>query len=357
MPEENFQDKTEPATPKKKQDARKKGRVAKSKELGSIAVLSAGVIYLFFCGKDMTMELGNNIQQTFLIIPQLKSSDYNLMALLVQTAKTYFRIILPIMLTISIIAILSNYLQTGLIWSVETLTPKMSKINPIEGVKKMFSMRSLVELAKSIAKIVIVAWAAFSVLKENISILIPLVYQGKAQIISMLADTSLQVVTRCCYVIAILAILDFLYQRWDFEKTMKMTKQEVKDEFKQTEGDPMIKSRIRSIQREMARKRMMAEVPKADLVITNPIHLAIALRYDLESMTAPMIVAKGANKVASRIKILATENHIPVVENRTLAQNLYKLDIGEEIPPHFYQAVAEILAYVYSLKKKESSKA
>jgi len=261
------------------------------------------------------------------------------------------------MLVLCIIAILSNYLQTGLIWSVETLTPKMSKINPIEGVKKMFSMRSLVELAKSIAKILIVGWAAFSVLKDNVSHLIPLVYQGKAQIISMLADISLQVTTRCCYVIAILAILDFLYQKWDFEKNLKMTKQEVKDEFKQTEGDPMIKSRIRSIQREMARKRMMQEVPKADVVITNPTHLAIALRYDLENMISPMIVAKGANKVAFRIKTLATENHIPVVENRTLAQNLYKLDIGEEIPPHFYQAVAEILAYVYSLKKKGSSKA
>jgi len=357
MPEENFQDKTEPATPKKKQEARKKGQVAKSKELGSIAILSAGVIYLFFCGKDMTIGLGNNIQQTFLIIPQLKSSDYNLMVLLAQAAKNYLRMILPIMLVLCIIAILSNYLQTGLIWSVETLTPKMSKINPIEGVKKMFSMRSLVELAKSIAKILIVGWAAFSVLKDNVSHLIPLVYQGKAQIISMLADISLQVTTRCCYVIAILAILDFLYQKWDFEKNLKMTKQEVKDEFKQTEGDPMIKSRIRSIQREMARKRMMQEVPKADVVITNPTHLAIALRYDLENMISPMIVAKGANKVAFRIKTLATENHIPVVENRTLAQNLYKLDIGEEIPPHFYQAVAEILAYVYSLKKKGSSKA
>ena len=357
MPEENFQDKTEPATAKKKQEARKKGQVAKSKELGSIAILSAGVIYLFFCGKDITLELGNNIQQTFLIIPQFKSSDYNLMILLTQAAKTYLRMILPIMLTLSIIAILSNVLQTGFIWSVETLTPKMSKINPIAGVKKMFSMRSLVELAKSIAKILIVGWAAFSVLKDNISHLIPLVYQGKVQIISMLADTSLQVVTRCCYVIALLAILDFLYQKWDFEKNLKMTKQEVKDEFKQTEGDPMIKSRIRSIQREMARKRMMQEVPKADVVITNPTHLAIALRYDLENMTSPMIVAKGANKVAFRIKTLATENNIPVVENRTLAQNLYKLDIGKEIPPHFYQAVAEILAYVYGLKKKESSKA
>jgi len=154
-------------------------------------------------------------------------------------------------------------------------------------------------------------------------------------------------------VIAILAILDYFYQKYDFEKNLKMTKQEVKDEFKQTEGDPLVKSRIRSIQKEMARRRMMEEVPKADVVITNPVHLAIALRYDQESMTAPMVVAKGAEKVAFRIKTLAEENHIPLVENRTLAQNLYKLDIGEEISPQFYQAVAEVLAYVYGLKKRE----
>ena len=353
MPEESFQDKTEPATPKKKQEARKKGRVAKSKEIGGIAILSAGVIYLFFCGKDMTLALGNNIQQTFLSIPQLKSSDLNLVVFLGQMARYYLRMILPIMLVLSVIAILANYLQVGFVWSVETLTPKMSKINPIEGAKKVFSMRSLVELAKSIAKIIIVGWAAFSVFRDNVSHLLPLIYQGKVQIISLLGSLSLKVTTKCCYVIAILAILDYFYQKYDFEKSLKMTKQEVKDEFKQTEGDPLVKSRIRSIQREMARRRMMEEVPKADVVITNPVHLAIALRYDPESMTAPMVVAKGAEKVAFRIKTLAEENHIPLVENRILAQNLYKLDIGEEISPQFYQAVAEVLAYVYGLKKRE----
>ena len=154
--------------------------------------------------------------------------------------------------------------------------------------------------------------------------------------------------------IALLALLDYLYQKWDHEENMKMTKQEVKDEYKQTEGDPQVKARIKSIQREMAQKRMMEEVPKADVVITNPVHLAIALRYDSKSMVAPMVLAKGAERIAFRIKDLAAQNNIPVVENKSLAQNLYKIDIGEEIPPRFYQAVAEILAYVYGLKNKNA---
>jgi flagellar biosynthetic protein FlhB len=151
-----------------------------------------------------------------------------------------------------------------------------------------------------------------------------------------------------------MAVLDYLYQKWEFEQNLKMTKQEVKDEFKQTEGDPLVKSRIRSIQRDMARRRMMEEVPKADVVITNPVHLAVALRYDQEKMAAPTVVAKGAEKIAQRIKTVAKEHNVTIIEDRPLAQNLYKIDMGEEIPSRFYQAVAEILAYVYGLKKGEN---
>ena len=354
MPKENFQDKTEPATPKRKSEARKKGQVAKSREISSIAVLSAGVLYLFFSGKNMFMGLGNIIQQAFLDIPLFKSGSYNLLSSLNRSIENYLWMILPIMLTLCVIAILANYFQIGFIWSVEPLAPKASKLDPIQGARKILSKRSLMELFKSIAKIIIVGWAGFSTLKEEFTHLIPLIYQEDTQIISMLGRTSLKVAIRSCWVIAILALLDFIYQRWEFEQNQKMTKQEVKDEFKQTEGDPLVKSRIRSIQREMARRRMMEDVPKADVIITNPVHLAIALSYDQESMVSPSVVAKGANMVAFRIRELATENHIPVIENRILAQNLYKLDIGEEIPPQFYQAVAEILAYVYGLKKEKA---
>lgn len=355
MPEQGFQDKTEPATPKKKEEARKKGQVAKSREISSITVLASGTIYMFFSAKDMTLKLGSNIKQSFLTIPQMVSDDHNFSALLSQDIERYLYIILPIMIVLFVVAILANFLQTGFILSVEPLTPKASKFNLIKGAAKLVSKRSFAELAKSILKISIVGWAAFSTLNEEFNHFIPLMYQENIQIMSLLGQASLKVVIRCCYIIFILAILDYIYQKWEFEQGMKMTKQEVKDEFKQSEGDPLVKSRIRSIQREVARRRMMEEVPKADVVITNPTHLSVALSYNpSKNMAAPVIVAKGANKVAFRIRELAKKHHIPLVENKILAQNLYKLDLGEEIPPKFYQAIAEILAYVYGLKKKKS---
>jgi len=355
MPEESFQEKTEPASPKKREEARKKGNVARSKEISSIAILAAGTIYMFFNAKGMTLKLGETIKETFFNIPGIIAGEQDYVNLLSQAIERFFGAILPIMIVLCIVGVAANLLQTGIIFSVDPLTPKASKIDPIKGATKMVSKRSLAELVKSIFKILIVGWAAFSTLRDNIIHLIPLMYQENIQIISLMGQISLKVVVRCIYVISILAVLDYIYQKWEFEQNLKMTKQEVKDEFKQTEGDPIVKSRIRSIQREMARKRMMEEVPKADVVITNPTHLAIALRYSPEeNMSAPRIVAKGANRVAFRIRELAEKHNIPLVENKILAQNLYKLDLGEEIPPQFYQAVAEILAYVYGLKKKRS---
>lgn len=351
MPEQNFQDKTEPATPKRRQEARKKGEVAKSRELSSVAVLSAGVIYLYFATTRMTFSLGHIIERTFLSIPQLKLSDIKLLEKVTQLLVDFLWLVLPMMLVLFVVALLANFLQTGLIWSVEPLAPKASKIDPIKGLKRIFAKRSLVELGKSIFKLIIVGWAAFSTIKEDFSRLLPLLYQEKIQIISLLGETSFKVIVRCCWVIAILAILDYFYQKWEFEQKLKMTKQEVKEEFKQTEGDPMVKGKIRSAQREMARRRMMEEVPKADVVITNPTHFSVALKYDAAKMASPKIVAKGANRIAFRIREVATENGIPIVENKPLAQNLYKLELGDEIPSEFYQAVAEVLAYVYSLKK------
>jgi len=352
MADESFQDKTEPATPNKMEDAREKGQVAKSKELSSIAVLSAGVIYLFFSAKGLTLSLAEFIQETFSYIPSQRASDHKMLSLLLQSGERFLYMILPIMVVLSAVALLANYLQTGIIWSVYPLTPKASKINPISGLKKMVSKRSFVELAKSIFKIFIVGWAAFSTLKNEFIHIMLLMHQEQIQIMSLLADLSFKVAIKCCWVIAILAILDYLYQKWEYTENLKMTKQEVKDENKQTEGDPLVKSRIRNIQRKMARRRKMEEVPKADVVITNPTHLAVALRYDpKEKMSAPIITAKGANNIAERIRKIAGEHHIPLVENKPLAQNLYKLDLGEEVPPQFYQAVAEILAYVYGLKE------
>lgn len=356
MAEESFQEKTEQPTPKKLSEARKKGEVGKSKEISSIAILSAGLIFLFFTGKKMSQDLTLLIKRTFQKIPEFRQYDSNILDLLLQTVDNFLWIVLPIMITLFIVGILANVLQTGLIWSVDPLAPKPSKLNPIEGFKKMFSLRSLVELSKSLLKLAIVGWAAFSTLRDEFSNLIPLVYQDNIQILAKLGETSFKIVLKCCWVIAIIAILDFVYQKWQFKEKMKMTKQEIKDEFKQTEGDPMVKSRIKSIQREMARRRMMEEVPKADVIITNPTHLSVAICYDSGDMAAPRVVAKGAEKVAFRIRAIAKEHNIPIVENKPLAQNLYKLDLNQEIPSQFYQAVAEILAYVYKLKGENRSR-
>ncbi|NLA74553.1 MAG: flagellar biosynthesis protein FlhB [Deltaproteobacteria bacterium] len=353
MAEQSFQDKTENATPKKLDDARKKGEVAKSRELTSIAILSAGAIYLFFNVKSMTMTLGNNLRNSFNRIPEIISSGSFSPQMISDTIKNYLILLVPLFLVLMIIAILINLSQTGILFSVEVLTPKASKIDPIKGMGRVFSKRSLVELSKSVLKIVIVGWVAFSAFKNNLPRMIPLLFQENTQIFSLLGELSFEIMIKSCCVILALAILDFMYQKWEYSQNLKMTKQEVKDEFKQSEGDPMVKSRIRSIQREMARRRMMEEVPKADVIITNPTHLSIALKYKpLEGMRAPVIIAKGANNIAFKIREIAAKHNIPFMENKSLAQNLYKLELGTEIPPQFYQAVAEILAYVYGLKKR-----
>jgi flagellar biosynthesis protein FlhB len=357
MADESFQDKTEQATPKKKEEAKKKGQVGKSKEISSVAILAAGLIYMYFNAGSLTDKMGENIKQTFISIPKLATGDIGSTEYMSQTIWSFLLLILPMMLVLVVVALLANFVQTGFVASVESLTPNLSKIDPIKGLGKIVSKRSLAELLKSILKIVIVGWAAFSVLKNDFPRLMPLMYQDNSLILSMLGQISFKVVTRCCYVIFVLAVLDYAFQKWEFEQQLKMTKQEIKDEYKQTEGDPLIKSRIRSIQREMARRRMMREVPKADVIITNPTHYAVALSYKPDKkMTAPKIIAKGADNIAMKIKEIAAEHGIPMVENRPLAQNLYKLDIGQEVPPNFYQAVAEILAYVYGLKKNKTKK-
>jgi flagellar biosynthetic protein FlhB len=351
--EKPFQEKTEPASQKRREEARKKGQVAKSRDVVSVAVLAAGVIFLYFGGEHLASRMGAMIRNAFLSIPDFAARDFNLFTFLNKTILASLMSVVPLMVTIAVVAIFANYVQVGAVWSVEPLAPKASKISPMEGAKRIFSKKSLVELAKSMAKIVIVGWAAFSVMNDEIGRLTQLMYQENVQIMRYLAEISFKVMTRSCYVIAAMALLDYLYQRWEFEQNMKMTKQEVKEEFKQTEGDPMVRARIRSIQREMARRRMMEDVKKADVVITNPTHLSIALRYDPLTMTSPKVVAKGAEKMAFRIREIAQAHRVPLVENKALAQNLYKsVDIGREVPSGLYRAVAEVLAYVYGLKRR-----
>jgi len=351
MAEKSFEDKTEKATPKKREEARKKGEVAKSRELPSVAVLLAGLITITIFGSYMYTHIQIIMRGSFSlpILNDLNIPDFMVFA---QKMITLFILtISPLLAAIFITAILSNIMQVGFMLSGELIKPKLSKLDPIKGLGRLFSKQSFMELFKSLLKLAIVGGVAYLTVRaemKNVHLLGDMEFNA---IIAYIFLTIFKIFIRCTLAMIFLVAIDYTFQKWEFEKKLKMSKKEVKDEFKRTEGDPLIKSRIRSIQMQMARKRMMQEVPKADVVITNPTNLAVALKYDSSVMGAPKLLAKGAGKIAKRIRELAEEHDIPVVENKELARSLYSLvEIGQEIPPTLYEAVAEILAYIYRLK-------
>lgn len=356
MAEESFEDKTEKATPRKREEARKKGEVAKSRELPSVAVLLAGLITLTLFGSFMYSHIQIIMKGAFSlpILNDLSISDFMIFA---QRMITLFIItISPLLAAVFITAILSNIMQVGFMLSAESIKPKLSKLDPIKGLGRLFSKQSFMELFKSLLKLAIVGGIAYLTIKSEMKNLSLLGDMELNSIIAYILLTIFKLFIRCTLAMIFLVVIDYAFQKWDFEKKLKMSKKEVKDEFKRTEGDPLIKSRIRSIQMEMARKRMMQAVPEADVVITNPTYLALALKYDNSVMNAPKLLAKGSGEIAKRIKELAEKHDIPIVENKELARSLYSLvEIGQEIPPALYQAVAGVLAYVYKLKGNVSS--
>jgi flagellar biosynthetic protein FlhB len=353
MAEEN-QERTEEATPKRRSESKEKGQVAKSRDLSSVAILSAALIYFYFNASDMLKKIMTMLSKNLHRASSTSLSPNDITMLGAELTLQFFFILYPLMLTVVIAALLSNILQSGFIFSPEAIAPKLSKLDPIKGMKNLLGTRSLVELVKNILKVTIVALVAYLSVKSSLHQVIPLMNQDLWQIFSFIGRNSYLIIANVCLLLVIVAVLDFAYQKWEFEKSIKMSKQEVKEENKQSEGDPLIKGRIRRLQRDAARKRMMASVPKADVVITNPTHIAIAIRYDSDKMAAPVVLAKGTGFIAERIKEVAKASGVPVVENKLVAQLLYKLvDIDEAIPENLYRAVAEILAYVYGMKKKQ----
>jgi flagellar biosynthetic protein FlhB len=265
--------------------------------------------------------------------------------------KKLFSILIPFFLPILIAGAVGNIGQIGFEIHGEPLRPKLAKLNPISGVKRLFSLKALVDLAKSIIKILIIGGIAYGFIKSQMEGFPPLMQQGVGQILLFIAQAAFKILFLVCLALILLAFLDFIYQRWQHEEDLKMTKQEVKDERKQVEGDPKVKGRIRKAQLEMAARRMMEAVPEADVVITNPSHLAVALKFEASQMHAPTVIAKGAGHIAERIKEVARNHQVPIVEDKPLAQTLFKMvEIGEFIPEELYRAVAEILAYVYRIK-------
>ena len=259
---------------------------------------------------------------------------------------------MPIMLAVMVVGLAVNFFQVGLNVSTDKIQPKFDNLNPINGVGRMFSKRSLVELVKSVLKIVVIGFFIYNYLKDEIFTMPQFIFYDLGTSLAKMSEIIFTLAFQVIGVIFVLAVLDFGYQKWQTTQDLKMTKQEVKDEFKQTEGDPQIKGKIRQKQRQMAMSRMMQEVPKADVIVTNPTHFAVALKYE-KGMTAPVVVAKGADFVAQKIKSVGRENDVPLVENRPLARALYaSTEVGDSVPRELYQSVAEVLAYVYRLKHR-----
>lgn len=344
-------DKTEEPTDKKRNDARKKGQVAKSQELNAGFVLLAGFLTLRILWEYIYDNIANYSAYIFSHVSQSTSTEaitelfLGIMTLLAKTA-------FPIMLGIMIFALGINFFQVGFLISTEKLEPKLDNINPINGFGRIFSKRSLVELFKSLFKIIVIGFFLYLYLKDEIPYMPYFIYYDLAHSLAEMADKIFIMAFQVIGVIMVLAAADFAYQKWQMTQDLMMTKQEVKDEYKQMEGDPQIKGKIKQKQRQMAMSRMMSEVPKADVIVTNPTHLAVALMYE-SGMVSPLVVAKGQDKVAEKIKETARENRVPIVENKPLARALYaSVEVGDSVPQELYKAVAEVLAYVYRLKNK-----
>ncbi len=342
---------SEKATPKKRQEAREKGQVARSVEVNSAVVLLAALLTLRYAGPYMVDSM-NQLAVFSYQNMNISLSMENVYSFAIFYMVQAFKILAPVLGAILCVGLMANYLQVGVLFTVKPLVPKLSNINPMTGFQKLFSRRSMIEFVKSLLKLAIVGGIGYYGVKEALPHLVPAMDMQGAEPLKFVGTLTVKILTRIIVALVVLAILDYFYQRWEYDENLKMTKQEIRDEYRQMEGDPMIKARIRQIQREMARRRMFEAIPRADVVITNPTHVAVALEYK-QGMSAPMVLAKGERVIAERIKDMARKNGIPIVENPPLARALLKqCPVGAPISPDLFEAVAEVLAFVYRMNKK-----
>ena len=352
-------EKTEEPTSKKLDDARKEGQVAKSKEITNAFELLTFFLLVYFWVQYMGTYFIGNMYDIYSQIPEyIKMYDGRIQsqtfrALFIQSLGRILLIVAPFLLVGVFVSFVTNIVQVKWRPTTKPLKPKLSKLNPINGFKRFFSLNSLVELVKSFLKIGLVVYVVYSYLKKNMPALYQFYDLSLNQGIMQVGMLVVNLGIRISLFYMIIAFLDYVYQKIKFKNDMKMTKQEVKDEYKNQEGDPQIKSKQRQRMQEASRRRMMQQLPQADVVITNPTHYAVAIKYDQEIYDAPYVVAKGADYLAQKIKEAAKENHIEIVENKPLARMLYaNVDVGGVVPPELYQAVAEVLAFVYHLQGK-----
>jgi flagellar biosynthetic protein FlhB len=353
MAEESFQEKTEQATPRRREEARRKGQVAHSNELTSVAILAVGLLSLSALGGTMVRHLAGFTTDMFSNGLLQELDAVGVRTLVLTWGGRAALIAAPIIALLTAAALAIEYAQVGVVVAGDPLMPKFSRIDPLAGAQRLLSGRGLVELAKGLLKIAAVAWLTYVTIRGELGNFVTYLDMAPGQILAHCGAATLKLGYRIVGLLLVLAVLDYAFQRWDYERSLRMTHQEIKEELKQQEGDPAIRARIRSVQREMSRKRMMADVRTADVVVTNPTHLAIALRYDPESMAAPRVVAKGQRLVAERIKEVARQAGVPLVENKPLAQALYRaVRLGDEIPETLFKAVAEVLAFVFRLRHR-----
>jgi flagellar biosynthetic protein FlhB len=345
MADDGFQDKTEQATPRKKEQAKGKGQIARSKDLTSMITISGIIMLLYFGGEYFFSSL---YEMTAGVYSMRYGTD------LVRTAGIVTMqgalILAPFFITSVSLAVLGSVMQGGFV--IKEYKVEIGKINPLQGMKQMFSAKGLSELLKSILKFSIGGWIVYYVINKDLKVLPTLSAMEMNEMIKVSGSLIMDAIIIAFFFFLIVAIISYFIEKWQHERSLKMTKQEIKEEQKESDGDPLIKSRIRSIQREAARNRMMQEVPQSTVVITNPTHLAVAIKYEDKDMSAPKIVAKGSGTLAAKIKEIATEHGVPIVEDKPIARALFKLELNTFIPEELYVAVAKILAYIYKLRGK-----
>ncbi|NLZ38491.1 MAG: flagellar biosynthesis protein FlhB [Firmicutes bacterium] len=343
-------DKTEDPTPRRKEEARKKGQVVKSTELVSAINLMA--LTLFFL--NISPKIWDSCSRMLISYLRFDGGSLtrgNLGRITLTAVFNFARLALPVLLIAFLSAAAGNILQIGFLYTPAAITPQLNRVNPISGLQRIFSKRALFELLKALLKVSLVGLVAWQFIRNKLEMLFMVLYQNPGGMWEIIRSLSLGLSLRIAVTFLVLALADYCYQRYEYNKSMKMSKQEIKEELKQMEGDPHLKARIREVQRKIALQRMLQDIPSATVVVTNPTHLAVALRYREEEDVAPVVVAKGAGYIAQRIRERAQEHQIPLVENKEVARMLYEqVELGQAIPVEMYQAVAEILAHVYRMK-------
>lgn len=354
MADNDDSQKTEDPTGRRLQEARDQGQVAKSQEVNNLLMILALTISVVVFGGGMARDIVN-MSLPFIETPDMVPTDighlttmgWKLLGLVLLAGAA------PLVLAL-FAAFGAGYLQFGLLLSSESLTPSLEKISPLAGLKRIFSMRSFSDFLKGLLKIAVIGGIVYAVITPTVGDLHKLIGMEMVQLLGVITDLLNRLLFTVFAAMVVVTVMDVFYQRYEHIKGLRMSRQEIKDEMRESEGDPMIKGRLRQLRMERARKRMMAEVPKADVVVTNPTHYAVALKYDPLEMASPKVVAKGVDKVAQKIREIAAEANVPVVENPPLARGLYAaVNIDQEVTPEFYKAVAEVIGYIYRLKRRK----